>query len=98
MSGPSFWSKLADKAAIALSGGVRVRVWLEGTRLVGSAIGRTPGPPPDRLVKIVLELEPRNEGTVDLVHEPRGSWRVSTRGALADPRLEQRIRNVLGNS
>jgi hypothetical protein len=98
MSAPGFLENLADKAAISWTRGVRIRVWRDGERLRGRALGRTPGVPPERILDIVLDLEPQGAGTIDLVHEQRGSWTVRTRGTLADPRLEQRLRNVLGNS
>ncbi len=98
MSAPGFLENLADRAAISWTRGVRIRVWREGERLKGRALGRTPGPPPERIVGMVLDLAPQGAGTIDLVHEARGSWTVRTGGALADPRLEQRLRNVLGAS
>jgi len=97
VSGPGLLQRLADKAAVAWTHGVRIRLYLDGTRLKGTTLGRTPGPPPERILRILLELEPRGEGTVDLVHEERGSWRIRMQGSLADPSLEQRLRNTLAS-
>jgi hypothetical protein len=94
---PGFLERFLDKVAVAWTGGVRIRVHSEGDRLLGTALGRTPGPPPERIVRIVLELAPQGPGTIDVVHHAQGHWMVRTRGELADPRLEQRLRNTLGN-
>lgn len=85
----------ADWLAVTLWGGVRVRLSEDGTSTVR---GRTAGPPPERILGIVRELAEDRAGTVDVRHDGRGHWRVRGGGELADPRFEQRLRNVLGNS
>ncbi len=88
-----WWARLCDRAAVRRSGGVRVRVLPSGGGVVG---GRTPGPPPERLVALVLELT-SGAGTVDLRNEGH-RWHVRALiDGARDPRLEQRLRNVLGN-
>ena len=90
--------RLADRLALALRGGVRVRVLAVEPRPRGVVRGRTPGPPPARILREVLDLRPPGPGTLDLHHDGRGRWKVRARGGLADPRFVQRVRNVLGNS
>lgn len=80
--------------AVSLGGGLRVRVLADGSAVVR---GRTLGPPPERILGVVRELAPPGPGTVDLRHDGRGRWTIRGRGALADPRFEQRLRNVLGS-
>jgi hypothetical protein len=81
--------------AVGWHGGVRVRI-LEGVpEPCGVVRGRTPGPPPDRLLQIVLDLKPAGAGTVDLIHDGRNNWQVRATGALAEPGFRQRLRNVL---
>ena len=91
----SLLERTSDWLAVTLGGGVRVRVFEDGR---GTVHGRTPGPPPERILRLVLELAPDRAGTVDVRHDGRGRWTIRGGGALADPRLEQRLRNVLGNS
>ena len=95
MAAPTLLQRVADSLAVTMSGGVRVRVLADGSGVVR---GRTTGPPPERLLRTVLELEPQGPGTVDLVSQTRGRWRASASGALAEPRFQQRRRNVLGNA
>jgi len=93
VSGPTFFQDIADRIAVA-GGGVRVRVLDGGAE--GVVRGRTPGPPPERILKLVLELGPAAAGTVDLRNES-GRWRIRASDALGGDRFEQRLRNVLGN-
>jgi hypothetical protein len=94
----TFFQRIADRLALASHGGVRIRIVRSGGRLQGLVWGRTPGLPPQRILQEVLEIGPAGPGTIDLVHEERGSWTIRTSGELADPRFEQRLRNVLGNA
>jgi hypothetical protein len=89
----SFFASLRDKLAVALHGGVRVRVDGEGGAVV---LGKTSGPPPSRIRSLVLELAD-GPGTVDVVNEGNG-FRVTVSASAGGERLAQRLRNVLGNS
>lgn len=92
---PTLVQDVADRLAVALHGGVRVRVLEDGGGVVR---GRTAGPPPARLLRAILDLAPAGAGTIDLRHDGRGRWHVRARGELASPRFEQRLRNLLGNA
>lgn len=91
---PTPLERFADWMAVGFSGGVRVRVLEDGTATVR---GRTPGPPPERILSLVQDLAPPGPGTVDLRHNGRGRWTIQGSGALADARFQQRLRNMLGN-
>jgi hypothetical protein len=75
---------------VAILGGMRVRVLASGEAI---ATGRTPGPPPPKLIAAVLDVRPPGEGVVHLWKE--GRWIVRGKGALADERFLQRLRNTL---
>jgi len=97
VSEPSFFQSVQDRLALALNGGVRVRVLGDGKAIV---YGQTVGPPPDRIRRLVAELVAENgggPGTVD-VRYLGDRWKVSASSSCGGERLEQRIRNVLGNS
>jgi hypothetical protein len=89
----SVFTSLGDKLAVALHGGVRVRVDGEGGAVV---LGKTAGPPPARIRSLVLELA-EGPGTVDVVNDGQ-RLRVTASASAGGERLAQRIRNVLGNS
>jgi hypothetical protein len=93
VSEPTFFQDIADRIAVA-GGNVRVRIFPGGAE--GVVRGRTPGPPPERILKLVLELGPGGAGTVDLRNEG-GRWRIRASEELGGDRFEQRLRNVLGN-
>ena len=77
-----------------LSGGARVRVTGQGQAVVrGRIVAKLT---PERVRRAVLDVGPPGAGTLDVVPYGRG-FRVRARGALADPRFLQRVRNVLGN-
>ena len=82
-----------DRVAVSRHGGVRVRIWPDGT---GAVLGRTLGPTPERIMREVRELGPTGAGVVDVIRAD-GRLRVIGGGALADPSFLQRLRNVLGN-
>jgi len=83
VSGSTFFQDIADRLAVA-GGGMRVRIFDGGAE--GIARGRTPGPPPERVLKLVLELGPGCAGTVDLRNVER---------PLAHPRERDARRRAL---
>ncbi|MCY3024412.1 MAG: hypothetical protein NTW87_36015 [Planctomycetota bacterium] len=97
MAPPSWLQTTADKLAVWLHGGVRVRVWHADGKAQGSARGGNSSAQAARLLRTVLDLEPEGSGTVDLVSDGSGHWRITVRGSIADPTFEQRLRNVVAS-
>lgn len=95
---PTAWQRLADRLALALRGGVRVRVLRAGDEPVVIASGGPPGGGlADRLAAEVALLRPPGPGTLDVLPGDRRPPPLRAGGALRDPRFLQRVRNVLGN-
>jgi hypothetical protein len=97
VSEPTFFQTAQDRVALALNGGVRVRVLDDGRAIV---YGQTVGPPPDKLRRLVAEMVAESggsAGTVD-IRCSGNRWKVSASKSCGGERLEQRLRNVLGNS
>ena len=97
MAAPSWCQRFADKFAVCVHGGARVRVWQADGKAQGSVYGGASQLQAERLLRLVLDLKPEGSGTVDVVHDGRGHTRISVRGSLADDGFEQRLRNVLVN-
>jgi hypothetical protein len=93
VSESTFFQEIADRLAV-VGGGMRVRIFVGGAE--GVVRGRTQGPPPEKILKLVLELGPGAAGTVDLRND-NGRWRIHASEELGGDRFEQRLRNVLGN-
>jgi hypothetical protein len=87
---------MIDTFSVWINGGVRVRVTATERGVDVRALGRTPGIPPDRLARIVRELQPDESGTIDFVNR-EGNWRIRASGNLKGG-FEQRVRNVVVNS
>lgn len=98
MPEPGFFSKLADSLAVSWNGGVRVRVWRDGGAACASVFGKMKGIPPEKLMAMVLDLEPEGSGTVHFHDHGNGNWKISVSGSLAEDNLEQRLRNVVVNN
>ena len=96
MSEPTLLQRVMDRCATAVLGGVRVRILVAGDVPQGVVIGRIEGPTPRRLLDTVCGIRPPGAGVVHLWRE-NGRWIVRGKGALDDPRFEQRLRNMLGN-
>lgn len=98
MQAPALLANLADHVAVAVHGGVRVRIRIVDGKPVANVLGRTVGAPPDRLKQLVLELAPDACGTVDLRNDGRGNWWIRASSSLAADSFVQRLRNVLVSS
>ena len=97
MAGPSWFQRFADRFAVCVHGGARVRVWQADGKALGCVFGGASEVQAERLLQRVLELKPERSGTVDIVNDGRGHMRITVRGPLADENLEQRLRNTLVN-
>ena len=91
-------NRWADSFAVWWHGGIRVRVSVSGSGVQVLAVGRTPGIPADTLVRLIRDLEPDASGTIDVLHDGRGHWRIRVSGGLHGDGFDQRVRNVVVNS
>jgi hypothetical protein len=97
MARPSWLQTIADRLAVALHGGVRIRVWQEDGKAQGAVRGGASTAQAARFLRTVLDLQPEGAGTVDFVGDGHGHWRITVRGSISDPTFEQRLRNVVAS-
>lgn len=98
MPAPSAFRDWLDRASVQFFGGVRIRVWREGDLPRARSHGRTQGPTPDRLLRMVLELVPPGEGVIDLMNRGRRGWSIAMSRSLDRDDFRQRLRNVIVNA
>ena len=95
MTERSFLRSFSDRLALVCRGGTRIRVVKAGGALGAFAIGDVAlRPRPERLRRLVLDLDPPGPGIVHVTRRDRG-LRVRCKGALRDAGFEQRLRNAL---
>ena len=86
-----------DKLAVQFSGGVRLRLQAPGGAARDEVFGEMPGPPPDRILRMMRDIAPDAVGVVHL-NQQGGRLAIQSRGRGFADGFEQRLRNVLVNS
>ena len=92
------FTRFADSLAVWSHGGIRVRVRVFPTDIQVITVGRTPGIPADKLARLIRDLKPETSGTIDVLQDGRGHWRIRVSGGLQRDGFDQRVRNVVVNS
>jgi hypothetical protein len=86
-----------DTLAVCFNGAVRVRISKTdagmSVRAIGQKLKRIPA---DRLARIVEDLKPETEGTIDVWYSD-GEWTTRASAALQEDGFLQRLRNALVN-
>ncbi|HYG74189.1 MAG TPA: hypothetical protein VEK08_04210 [Planctomycetota bacterium] len=88
--------RISDYLALLLNGGIRVRVKMHNGQPQISGSGRAGRLNSQDLVRIIADLKPDAEGTID-VHQAERGCRVNVSGRLNESNFAQRLRNVIVN-